>query len=127
MITTILWPYALKSATLMYNEIHLDKCRLSPEMKFASATVKTSVSHRHPWGCPVFVLTDKAQNGKAPKWEPKSRVGIYLSHSPTHPVRVRAQRKELKLGYYFFLSTTNVSLYTMQANYVFLINYASIS
>ena len=29
-------------------------------------------------------LNEKAQGGKAPKWQPRSRVGIYLGHSPTH-------------------------------------------
>ena len=30
------------------------------------------------------MLNEKAQGGKSSKWEPKSRVAIYLGHSPTH-------------------------------------------
>ena len=42
------------------------------------------ISNRHTWGCPVFALTKEAQDSKYTKWEPRSRVGIYLGHSPTH-------------------------------------------
>ena len=83
-ITTILWPYALKSACARYNQLHLDADGCSPESKFASVDSAPVVSNKHPWGCPVFVLNEKAQNGKSPKWEPRSRVAIYLGHSPTH-------------------------------------------
>ena len=30
------------------------------------------------------MLTDSARENKSPKWDPCSRVGIYLDHSPTH-------------------------------------------
>ena len=29
-------------------------------------------------------MTDSARENKSPKWDPRSRVGIYLGHSPTH-------------------------------------------
>lgn len=83
-ISTILWPYALKAACATYNELHLDENGASPDSKFASVNCAPVLSNRHPWGCPVFVLNQKAQGGMAPKWEPRSRVGIYLGHSPTH-------------------------------------------
>ena len=69
-ISTILWPYALKAACATYNDLHLDENGASPESKFASVDCAPVLSNRHPWGCPVFVLTEKAQNGKAPKLEP---------------------------------------------------------
>ena len=83
-ISTMLWPYALKATCSRYNQLHLDKNGFSPENKFSSVDTAPVLSNRHPWGCPVFVLTEKAQGGKSPKWEPKSRVAIYLGHSPTH-------------------------------------------
>ena len=46
--------------------------------------MKPVISNRHTWGCPVFILTKKAQENKSAKWEPRSRCGIYLGHSPTH-------------------------------------------
>ena len=29
-------------------------------------------------------MNKEAQDGKSPKWQPRSRCGIYLGHSPTH-------------------------------------------
>ena len=83
-ITTLLCPYALKTAIDRYNDFHFDKNGLTPPQKFAKTSQKPIVSNRHPWGCPVFVLTKEAQESMSPKWEPRSRVGIYLEHSPTH-------------------------------------------
>ena len=74
----------IESMCTRYNELHLDPNGHSPEQKFASTTHPPNLTNRHPWGCPIFVLTEKAQGGMTPKWEPRSRVGIYLGHSPTH-------------------------------------------
>ena len=83
-ISTILWPYALKSACQRYNQLHLNSSGLSPEQLFAESTLPPNLSNRHPWECPIFVMTKAALESKSPKWEPKSRVGIYLGHSPSH-------------------------------------------
>ena len=53
-------------------------------MLFSSTAIKPVVSNRHPWGCPVLVLIDKAQDENFSNWDPTSRVAIYLGHSPTH-------------------------------------------
>ena len=66
-ITTILWPYALKSACVNYNHLHLDEYGASPESKFASVDHDPVLSNRHPWGCSDFILNKKAQDGKSPK------------------------------------------------------------
>ena len=40
----------------------------------------------HTWGFPVFVPEDPLQGGPAglPKWELRTRSGVYLGHSPFH-------------------------------------------
>ena len=40
----------------------------------------------HTWGCPIFVLDSRLQSSmsKIPKWEPRSRIGIYVGQSPCH-------------------------------------------
>ena len=39
----------------------------------------------HTFGCPCYVLDRELQNGgMTPKWDPRSRLGIYLGHSPCH-------------------------------------------
>jgi hypothetical protein len=39
----------------------------------------------HVWGCPVYVLDPTLQQGsKLPKWQPRSRRGIFVGFSPAH-------------------------------------------
>ena len=40
----------------------------------------------HTFGCPVYVLDSRLQSSGIgpPKWEPRSRLGIYLDKSPFH-------------------------------------------
>eukprot|EP00804_Cyclotella_cryptica_P022545 CCRYP_009449-RA/>CCRYP_009449-RA protein AED:0.37 eAED:-0.02 QI:0/0/0/1/0/0/2/0/345 len=51
---------------------------------------KTKADHRdllrsHVWGCPVFVLDPKLQDGKKiPKWNRRSRLGQFLGFSDEH-------------------------------------------
>jgi hypothetical protein len=53
------------SPTKFQNYKHLDRC--------------------HVWGGPVFVLDPALQHGKKiPKWNPRSRLGMYLGNSPVH-------------------------------------------
>jgi hypothetical protein len=44
------------------------------------------MSTLHVFGSPCFVLGSRLQSGIAgpPKWEPRSRLGIYVGHSPSH-------------------------------------------
>jgi hypothetical protein len=43
------------------------------------------IQQAHPWGCPVYVLDPRLQDGlKLPKWEPRSRRGIFMRVSPLH-------------------------------------------
>ncbi len=44
------------------------------------------ISTLHVFGSPCFVLDSRLQSGLAghPKWEPRSRLGIYVGHSPSH-------------------------------------------
>ena len=46
----------------------------------------TNITAFHTFGCPVFVLDARLQSGISaiPKWEPRSRLGIYVGHSPVH-------------------------------------------
>jgi hypothetical protein len=45
-----------------------------------SATVNA-----HPWGCPVYMLQPRLQDGgKVPKWEPQSCQRKYMGASPLH-------------------------------------------
>ena len=51
---------------------------------------KTKTDHRdllhyHVWGCPVFVLDPKLQDGKKiPEWNQQSRLGQFVGFSDEH-------------------------------------------
>ena len=48
--------------------------------------VKQSAEEEHTLFCPVYYLDAKLQGGVAglPKWEPRSRLGMFIFHSPDH-------------------------------------------
>jgi hypothetical protein len=81
-----LWPLALSHAVHLHNEIPSQGSRLTPHEVWArSKSSFSSLVHAHPWGCPVYVLQPKLQDGgKVPKWEPRSRQGQYMGSSPLH-------------------------------------------
>ena len=52
---------------------------------FSQVASTSAPKHFHPFGCPVYVLSEPMQaNAKGPKWEERARVGIYLGNSPLH-------------------------------------------
>ena len=48
--------------------------------------MKQSAKEEHTLFCPVYCLDAKLQGGIGgiPKWEPRSRLGIFVGHSPDH-------------------------------------------
>ncbi len=87
-VTVHLWPYALRHASYLFNQLpRVDQDR-SPLAIFSDSTVLPNPKHLHPFGCPVCVLADKLQRGSQPKWDPHSRVGVYLGQSPHHATSV---------------------------------------
>ena len=59
----------------------------NPTAKFYNIkNIKPNVHEYITFGCPVHVLNSKLQLGSIypPKWEPSSRVSIYLGHSPMY-------------------------------------------
>jgi hypothetical protein len=112
-----LWPYALKYVCDIRNKFRYHET-LTPENLFSgvSSFTPSNVSQLHPFGCPVYVLDDRLQGeNKIPRWEPRSRVAVYLGHSPHH-----AQSVALVLN----LSTGHVS---PQFHLVFDDNFTTIS
>ena len=94
-----LWPAAVKNYVNLRNNIPRnfkkgdvmngdklpDTFIDSPLSKFSGAEVDINLKHYHPFGSPVYVLEDKLQKVHAHnKWEDRSKVGIFLCHSPNH-------------------------------------------
>lgn len=90
-ITANLWPYAMRLVNQSINSSPSmqDQQRRSPDQIFSKSTVMPNPKHYKPFGCPTYVLDAQLQAGKPHgKWEERSKVGIYLGTSPTHPRNV---------------------------------------
>ena len=88
-ITSNLWPQALKHATNVRNDLPRNGKTQSPISLFSNTTIEPNIKHFHPFGCPDYVLQAPLQTGAPfPKWNERSRVGIFLCHSPHHAASV---------------------------------------
>ena len=85
MLSPSLWPYALRAAAVIENSVPLAKGDQSPIELFTGVEVSPKLKHFHSMFCPTYVLDNKLQGGKSiPKWQTRSRLGIYLGPSPNH-------------------------------------------
>ena len=59
---------------------------LLPWRMFSGTTVDITFKNHHTWGCPIYFLGERCHSNifLLPKWEPLSRSGIYIGHSPFH-------------------------------------------
>ena len=86
-ITIMLWPFAAKCAQERMNNLHVDINLQTPYMKFSDTkAVNVQLKNYHTFGFPVYILYLILQyNPKGvPKWEPRSRLVIYVGHLPAH-------------------------------------------
>lgn len=97
-----LWPAALKHYTNVRNSMPTqfidgkrigntepDRYEQSSLSRFSGTEVEPNLDHFHPFGCPVYVLEDSLQAQQSHnKWQDRSRVGIFLCHSPNHATSV---------------------------------------
>ena len=85
-ITIVLWPYAMQATVDRHNRLSLDENGLSPIEKLSGNDEEIVPTDFHTFGCPVYVLEAANQSGGigTPKWDPRSRAGIYIGHSPNH-------------------------------------------
>ena len=81
-----LWPLAMTYAVHMHNHTPRRADGFCPvELWTKTKSNHNQLRNAHPWGCPVYVLDPRLQDGfKVPRWEPRSRRGIYMGVSPLH-------------------------------------------
>jgi hypothetical protein len=80
-----LWPYALRTATEVANITPTKTGAPSPLETFTGVPIRPQLRHYHTFGSPVYCLDKDLQAGKSvPKWQARSRLGIYLGPSPNH-------------------------------------------
>jgi hypothetical protein len=82
-----LWPFALEYAIFIWNHLPNQQSTLCPEEIFSGSKVVVSgiLCRLRVWGCPVYVLDPRLQDGKKlPKWHPRARRGMFLGFSTQH-------------------------------------------
>jgi hypothetical protein len=83
----MLWPFALKAAADILNTLSVDLEGKTPDMKFSGApAAHIRAKNFHTFGCLCCILDSQLQENPkgVPKWEPRSRLGIYVDRYPAH-------------------------------------------
>ena len=96
------WPFAMDHAVFLWNNLPREGTRLAPLEMFTGVTRQdfTPIEKAHVWGCPVYVLDPKLQDGKKlPKWDPRARRGMYLGVSAAHSSSSIARVLNLRTGH----------------------------
>ena len=86
-ITIMLWPFTTKCAKDRMNNLHVDLNLETQDMKFSNTkALNIQLNHYHTFGYPVYILDSRLQTNPkgVPKWEPRSKLVIYVGHSPAH-------------------------------------------
>lgn len=84
-ITSNLWPYALRCANDAMNATPRMKDRKIPMQLLTGSDAPTVMRYFHPFGFPTYVLNSKLQVGQSiPKWYKRARLGVYLGRLSRH-------------------------------------------
>ena len=102
-ISPSLWPAALKNYVNLKNSLPTqfvpgerrgstrtpDRYEQSPISKLCGTEIEPNLDRFHPFGSPVYVLENTLQAQQPHnKWSDRSRVGIFMCHSPNHSTSV---------------------------------------
>jgi hypothetical protein len=82
-----LWPFALEHSVYLWNHLPKKDSLMAPVELFTGSTfiVYNHIARARVWGCPVYVLDPNLQDGtKLPKWDPRSRRGMFVVVSHSH-------------------------------------------
>ncbi len=81
----VLWPYALRNATLLHISLPVLEDGTSRLELFSSIQVGCNMKHVHTFVCPVFALQNELASGKLlPRWSPRVRLGLNPGPSCNH-------------------------------------------
>ena len=84
-IDSSLWPMSTTYAAYIHNHFP-DEHGIAPADLFSGSQFpRHKLKDIHTWGCPVYVLDPTLQQGKKlPKWQPRSRKGVFVGFSSSH-------------------------------------------
>ena len=84
-INVHLWPYALRYAMEVSNNMPAKDGGPSPRERFSQVEIMSNMRNFHTFGCPVYALDRRLQEQKSVNsWAPRARLGINLGPSPRH-------------------------------------------
>jgi hypothetical protein len=85
------WPMAVDYAVYIYNHTPNANPGIAPiDVMPRTRVPRQQLMNLHMWGSPTYVLEPPLQDGKKiPRWEPKSRRGLFLGFSRTHASTIR--------------------------------------
>ncbi len=88
MVDTMFWTFAIKAMAKRMNSLHVNNEGNTPELLMYGVDLeRIPIKNFHTLLCPIYVLDHRLQSAGEPgppKWEPRSRIGVYLRHSPFH-------------------------------------------
>ncbi len=88
MVDTMFWPFAIKAMAKRMNALHVDNDGNNPKLLIYGADLEIiPIKNFHTLFFPIYVLDHRLHSAGGPgplKWEPRSRIGVYLGHSPFH-------------------------------------------
>ena len=80
---------AVDYATYIYNHLPNASDVAPADIFFGSQLPRHHLRNIYVWGCPVYVLDPTLQQGqKIPRWQPRSRRGLFVGYSPVHSSNV---------------------------------------
>ena len=92
MIDEMFWPFFIKYVSERHNILQLDHKGQTPNSILYGVDVEDiPVKSFHTLFFPIYAIDVRLQSsGRAglPKWEPRSRIGVYLVHLPFHAGRM---------------------------------------
>jgi hypothetical protein len=77
-----LWPFAMEHAVELWNHMPQQRGGLTPLEQFTGTKSFSYdvIQRARVWGCPVYVLDPKLQDGKKlPKWSKRSHLGMFVA------------------------------------------------
>ena len=85
-VSTRLWPYAMRYANAVRNQMADKPDGSSPLSRFSGVEVNSNMKDFHVFGAPVYALQDGLASGSGGvhHWYPRSRLGMYIGPSPRH-------------------------------------------
>ena len=88
MIDSMFWPFSMKAVAERHNKMQIDVMVQTPESILHNVQIEDiPVKSYHTLFCSTYVLDARLQSSGGagpPKWEPRSRIGVYLRHSSFH-------------------------------------------